>query len=73
MQDTLTIFPDKADPSKLTMRIVYTPGKGWVRTKLAKWEDRARVLPKWWRHREEVKREKSEKEPAAAPTQPQAQ
>ena len=68
VQDTLAIFPDKADPSKLAMRIVYTPEKGWVRTKLAKWEDRARILPKWWRHHEAEKREKSEKEPAAAPT-----
>lgn len=71
VQDTLAIFPDKADPSKLAMRIIYTPEKGWIRTKLAKWEDRVRVLPKWLRHREQEKREHSEKEPAAAPTQPQ--
>ena len=64
------------------MRIIYTPEKGWIRTKLAKWEDRAKVLPKWWRHHEEEKRaEKSEKvssgAPAAqsssAPAQPPAQ
>jgi hypothetical protein len=67
VQDTLAIFPDKADPSKLAMRIIYTPEKGWVRTKLAKWEDRARILPKWWRHHEEEKREKSDKESANAP------
>lgn len=71
VQDTLAIFPDRSDPSRLGMRIIYTPEKGWVRTKLAKWEDRARVLPKWWRHHEEEKREKSDKEPAAAPAQPQ--
>jgi hypothetical protein len=72
IQDTLAIFPDKADPSKLAMRIIYTPEKGWIRTKLAKWEDRARILPKWWRHHEQEKREKAN-EPAAAPTQPPAQ
>ena len=66
VQDTLAIFPDKSDPSKLAMRIIYTPEKGWVRTKLAKWEDRMRVVPKWWRHHEEEKREQSEKEPAPA-------
>jgi hypothetical protein len=71
VQDTLAILPDKEDPSKLTMRIIYTPEKGWVRTKLAKWEDRARVLPKWWRHREEEKKEqKSEKDSSSAPAQP---
>jgi hypothetical protein len=68
VQDTLAIFPDKTDPSKLAMRIVYTPEKGWVRSKLAKWEDRARVLPKWWRHHEEEK--KADKAPAAALAQP---
>lgn len=74
VQDTLAIFPDKADPSKLGLRIIYTPEKGWIRTKLAKWEDRARVLPKWWRHHEqEKKEEKAAKEPAAAPTEPPAQ
>ena len=73
VQDTLAIFPDKADPSKLAMRIVYTPEKGWIRTKLAKWEDRARVLPKWWRHHEEEKREKSDKASSNAPAQPPAQ
>jgi len=57
VQDTLSIFPDKTDSSKLAMRIVYTPEKGWARTKLAKWEDRARLLPKWWRHREQEKRD----------------
>jgi hypothetical protein len=68
VQDTLAIFPDKADSSKLAMRIIYTPEKGWIRTKLAKWEDRARVLPKWWRHHEEEKKQaKSAKESAAAP------
>ena len=66
VQDTLAILPDKSDPSKLAMRIIYTPEKGWIRTKLAKWEDRARILPKWWRHHEEEKREKA---PAAASTQ----
>ena len=71
VQDTVAIFPDKADPSKLAMRIVYTPEKGWIRTKLAKWEDRAKVLPKWWHHHEEEK--KAEKPPAAAPTQPPVQ
>ena len=70
VQDTLAVFPDKTDPSKLSMRIIYTPEKGWIRTKLAKWEDRARILPKWWRHREEEKREQA---PAAASTQPQGQ
>ena len=55
VQDTLTIFPAKTDPSKLAMRIIYTPEKGWVRTKLAKWEDRIRIIPKWWRHHEEEK------------------
>lgn len=72
VQDTVAIFPDKADSSKLAMRIVYTPQKGWVRTKLAKWEDRARILPKWWRHHEAEKGEKSEKKPVAEPTQPLA-
>ena len=70
VQDTLAILPDKSDPSKLRMRIIYTPEKGWIRTKLAKWEDRARILPKWWRHHEEEKREQA---PAAAPTQPKGQ
>jgi len=70
VQDTLTIFPDRSDSSRLSMRIVYTPEKGWVRTKLAKWEDRARILPKWWRHHEEAKREQSQKVPAAAPNEP---
>jgi len=65
IQDTLTIFPDKTDPSKMALRIVYTPEKGWIRTKLAKWEDRAKILPKWWRHHEEEKREKSEKKTSA--------
>ncbi len=69
IQDTVAIFPDKADPSKLSMRITYTPEKGWIRTRLAKWEDRARVLPKWWRHREQEKREKSETESSTVPTQ----
>src|ERR1700736_3670714 len=65
VQDTISIFPDKAEPSKLAMRIVYTPEKGWIRRKLAKWEDRARILPKWWRHHEEEKRqEKAVKEGA---------
>jgi len=73
VQDTLAIFPDKADPSKLGMHIIYTPEKGWIRTKLAKWEDRAKVLPKWWRHHEEAKREKSEKESSSALAQPPAQ
>ncbi len=82
VQDTLANFPDKTDPSKVGMRIIYTPEKGWIRTKLAKWEDRAKVLPKWWRHHEEEKRaEKAEKvsssAPAAqsssAPAQPPAQ
>lgn len=68
VQDTLTIFPDKTDSSKLAMRIVYTPEKGWIRTKLAKWEDRARVLPKWWKHHEEEKKEKAAAAPAASPT-----
>jgi len=70
VQDTLALFPDKTDPSKLAMRIIYTPEKGWIRTKLAKWEDRARILPKWWRHREEEKREHA---PAAVPTQAEDQ
>jgi hypothetical protein len=70
VQDTLAIFPDKTDPSKLAMRLIYTPEKGWVRTKLAKWEDRARILPKWWRHHEEQKREHSNKAPSTAPGQP---
>jgi hypothetical protein len=69
VQDTLAIFPDKAEPSKLAMRITYTPEKGWIRTKLAKWEDRARILPKWWRHHEEQKRATSNKE-SSAPAQP---
>jgi hypothetical protein len=69
VQDTLAIFPDKTDPSKLAMRLIYTPEKGWVRTKLAKWEDRARILPKWWRHHEEQKRATSNKE-SSAPAQP---
>lgn len=74
VQDTLAIFPDKTDPSKLSLRIIYTPEKGWLRTKLAKWEDRAKVLPKWWRHREEEKQqEKAAKEPAAASTKAPAQ
>ncbi len=69
VQDTLSIFPDHADPAKLTMRIVYTPKKGWLRTKLAKWEDRARILPKWWHHREEAKQaQKTGQQPAAQPT-----
>ena len=55
VQDTLSIYPDKTDPSRVGMRIVYTPEKGWVRRHLAKWEDRARILPKWWRHHEEEK------------------
>ena len=67
VQDTLAIFPDQSDPSKLSMRIIYTPEKGWMRTKLAKWEDRARVLPKWWRHHEEEKREQHDKESSNAP------
>lgn len=70
VQDTLAIFPDKSDPSKLAMRIIYTPEKGWVRTKLAKWEDRMRVLPKWWRHHEEEKREEPGAKPSAAASQP---
>jgi hypothetical protein len=65
VQDTLSIFPDKSDPSKLAMRIIYTPEKGWARTKLAKWEDRARVLPKWWRHREQEKREEKANRPSS--------
>ena len=77
VQDTLAIVPDKTDPSKLSMRIIYTPEKGWIRTKLAKWEDRARVVPKWWRHREEEKKdekkeEKSAKESSSAPAAPSA-
>jgi len=71
VQDTLSIFPDRTDPSKLAMRIVYTPEKGWVRTKLAKWDDRARILPKWWRHHEQEKhQEKANKDKATeeAPT-----
>ena len=66
VQDTLSIFPDKTDPSKLAMRIVYTPEKGWVRRKLAKWEDRARILPKWWRHREEEKHQEKASDAGAA-------
>lgn len=68
VQDTLAIFPDKADPSKVLIRIIYTPEKGWIRTKLAKWEDRARVLPKWWRHREQEKHEKAT--PESSPPAP---
>lgn len=67
VQDTLAIFPDKSDPTKLAMRIIYTPEKGWIRTKLAKWEDRARVLPKWWRHHEEEKRAQHDQESSSAP------
>jgi hypothetical protein len=73
VQDTLSIFPDKTEPSKLAMRIVYTPEKGWIRRKLAKWEDRARILPKWWRHREEEKLQQKADQGAAqqdAPGQP---
>ena len=69
VQDTLAIFPDKSDPARLAMRITYTPEKGWIRTKLAKWEDRARILPKWWRHHEEEQREKSDKASSSAPPQ----
>jgi hypothetical protein len=70
VQDTLTVFPDKADPSKMKMRIVYTPEKGWIRTRIATWEDRARVLPKWWRHREEEKREQKEAKESNAGDKP---
>lgn len=69
VQDTLSIFPDGSDPSKVMMRIVYTPEKGWIRTKLAKWEDRVRVLPRWWKHHEEQKHEaKAAQTPAAQAT-----
>jgi hypothetical protein len=69
VQDTLSIYPDKSDPSKMMMRIVYTPEKGWIRTHLAKWEERARVLPRWWSHHEEQKHEaKAAQSPAAQAT-----
>ena len=67
VQDTLSIFPDKTDPSKLAMRIVYTPEKGWIRTKLVKWEDRMRVIPRWWRHREEEKHTQAAQAPPGGP------
>ena len=69
VQDTLSIYPESNEPSKMMMRIVYTPEKGWIRTHLAKWEDRVRVLPRWWKHHEEQKHEaKAAQTPAAQAT-----
>ena len=72
VQDTLSIYPSRTDPSKMMMRVIYTPEKGWIRTKLAKWEDRARVLPKWWKHHENQKQEAKTAQSPAAQSSPKS-